>query len=101
MFPKRVPMESDAPSPEPVVYSFIYIRQSPQLRSPSSKMGKHTVTVHGAPSGRKAYIQWGAAWFPKGIVYNTAVTTQYHAAFSTTPSTLVWVDQSPVSQRVS
>ena len=66
-------MESDVPSPEAVVYSFIYIRQNPQLRSPSTKMGKHTVTVHGAPRRQKAYIQWGAAWFPKGIVYDTAV----------------------------
>ena len=37
--------------------------------------GKHTVTVHGVPRGRKAYIQWGAAWFPKGTVDDTAVTT--------------------------
>jgi hypothetical protein len=39
------------------------------------KRGNHTVTVHGAPSGRKANIQWGAAWFPKGIVFDTAITT--------------------------
>jgi len=32
------------------------------------KLGKHLVTVHGAPRGWKAYIQWGAAWFLKGIV---------------------------------
>ena len=41
-------MEIDAQSPEPVVYSFIYIFQSPQLRSPSTKW-VHTVTLHGAP----------------------------------------------------
>jgi len=33
------------------------------------------VTIHGAPHGRKAYIQWGAAWFPKGIVFDTAIST--------------------------
>jgi hypothetical protein len=33
------------------------------------------VTVHEASHGRKAYIQWGVAWFPKGIVYDTAITT--------------------------
>jgi len=38
-------------------------------------VGKHTVTVHGAPRGRKAYLKWGAAWFPKGIVYDTVITT--------------------------
>ena len=25
--------------------------------------------------GRKAYVQWGAVWFPKRIVYDTAITT--------------------------
>jgi hypothetical protein len=42
-----------------------------------------------------AHVQWGAAWF---------TTLQFllkcHAIFSTIPSTLAWVDQSPVSQRV-
>ena len=51
------------------------------------------VTIHGAPHGRKAYIQWGVAWFHKGIVYSTAI-----AAFSMISSNLVWVDHSPVSQ---
>ena len=32
------------------------------------KRGKYLVTVHGAPRGQKAYIQWGAAWFPKRII---------------------------------
>jgi hypothetical protein len=36
---------------------------------------QHKVTVHGAPRGQKAYIQRGAAWFPKGIVNDTAITT--------------------------
>ena len=35
----------------------------------------HSVTVHGAPRGRWVYIQWGVAWFPKGIVNDTAITT--------------------------
>jgi hypothetical protein len=68
-------MDRDAPSPEPMVYSLIYTRQSPQLRSPPTKLGKHTVTIHGSPHQWKAYIQWGAAWFPRGIVYDTAITT--------------------------
>jgi len=29
----------------------------------------------GVTRGRKPYIQWGAAWFPKGIVNNTAIST--------------------------
>jgi hypothetical protein len=36
---------------------------------------KHKVTVHGAPRGQKTFIQWGEAWFPKGIVNDTAITT--------------------------
>jgi hypothetical protein len=28
---------------------------------------KHKVTIHGAPCGQKAYIQWGPALFPKGM----------------------------------
>jgi len=35
---------------------------------------KHKVTIHRTPHGHKAYIQGGAAWFPKGIVYDTAVS---------------------------
>ena len=34
-------MARDAPSPEPMVYSFIYIRQSPQLRNPPTKTYGH------------------------------------------------------------
>jgi len=63
-------------------------------------MGKNKITVHGATRGLKAYIQWGAAWFPKGIVTTLLPPPQCHAAFSTMPSTLAWVDQCPVSQRV-
>jgi hypothetical protein len=36
---------------------------------------KHTVTVHETPLRRKAYIQRGAAWFPKGIVNDTAISS--------------------------
>jgi hypothetical protein len=38
-------------------------------------MEKCTVTNQGAPRGQKAYIQWGAAWFPKKIVNDIAITT--------------------------
>jgi len=78
MFLNRVPMDRDTPSPEPQVYSFIHafihsfihsfihvcLPESPK-RSPPAYGEKHKVTVHGAPSRRKAYIQWGAPWFPK------------------------------------
>jgi hypothetical protein len=76
MFPNRVPMDSDTPSPEPLVYfsfihsfihSFMYVCRYPQKGAPlHTYEEKHKVTVHGAPCRRKTYIQWGAAWFPKG-----------------------------------
>ena len=80
VFPNRVPMDRDTPSPEPLVYVFIHsvsyvcLPDSPK-RSPLTYGEKHKVTVHGAPRRRKAYIQWDAAWFPKGIVNDTAIST--------------------------
>jgi len=38
--PKRVPMGTDAPSPEPMVYSFICICQSPQKGALPRNAGK-------------------------------------------------------------
>jgi hypothetical protein len=34
----------------------------------------NVVTVHRAPHEQKAYKQWRAAWFPMGIIHDTAVT---------------------------
>jgi len=107
MFPNRVPMGRDTPSPEPLVYfqSFIHSCMSAGVSRKGALLHthgeKHTVTVHGAPCRRKAYIQWDAAWFPKGIVTTLLSLPQCHAAFGMVPSTLAWVDQSPVSQHVS
>jgi hypothetical protein len=44
-------------------------------KEPSYIGGKHKVTVHGAPRRRKTYRQWGAAWFTKAIVNDTATST--------------------------
>ena len=57
----------------------------------------HTVTVHGAPYGQKAYVQCG---YPRGSFMTLQSLPQYHAAFSTIPSTLARVDHSPVSHLV-
>ena len=51
----------------------LYLAELPIQEPSHETRGKHTVTVHGAPRGRRAYIQWGAVWFPKGIVINTAL----------------------------
>jgi hypothetical protein len=53
MFPNMVPMERDTPSPEPMVYSLIYIRQSPQLRSLPTKLGKTYVRRLRSPTRTK------------------------------------------------
>jgi len=65
-------MEKDALFQSPL----LHILQVPQLRSfPMKGGGKIMVTVHGAPRGRKSYIQIGAAWLAKAIVHDIAVTT--------------------------
>jgi len=59
------------------IYSFIhsYLSESP-VKELSHKTGEtHMVTIDGAPRGQKACIQWGVAWFPKGIVFDTAIST--------------------------
>ena len=80
MFPNRVPMDRENPSPKPLVCLFIHsfihacLLESPK-RSPATYGEKHKVIFHGAPRRRKAYVQWGATWFPKGIVNDTAIST--------------------------
>jgi len=56
------------------VPSFTSVRVS-NKESSHEKQGKYLVTVHRAPCGWKAYIQWGVAWFPKGLIYDTATFT--------------------------
>jgi len=65
MFPNGVPMDRDTPSPEPLVHSFLYVCRSPQKGAVLHTYGeKHKVTIHRALRRQKAYVQWGAAWFP-------------------------------------
>ena len=77
-------------------------------------MRKSIITVHGAQSRRKAYIQRGWGWgggggwggvggrpgSAKGSLKKLLSVPQCHAALGMIPSTLAWVDQSPVKQRV-
>jgi hypothetical protein len=57
------------------LYIPIYLSVSP-VKEPFHKIAKkHKVTIHRIPHRWKAYIQWGAAWSPKGIVNDTATTT--------------------------
>ena len=80
------------------LFTHLYLSETP-VKEPYHEMGeKHTVTIHGAPHRQKAYIQWGAAWSTKGIITTLLTLPQCHAAFSTIPSALAWVDQCPVIQ---
>ena len=58
------------------IHFFVHVclPESPK-RSPPTHGEKHKVTTHGAQRRRKAHIQWGAAWFLKGIVNDTAIST--------------------------
>ena len=67
------------PFAEPLVYSFIRISQSPNLRSSPTHQGENMGAVHGAPRGRKAYTYnvhtMGCGLVPYGGLYDTAVPT--------------------------
>jgi hypothetical protein len=75
MSPYRVFTERDALSPETIVYSFIYICRSPQLRSPPTKCGETYSHCPRSPTRAEGLHTMDAAWFPQGIVNDTAVTT--------------------------
>jgi hypothetical protein len=48
---------------------------SPPKKQPSNKMGKNIRSPSTEPhTDGEAYIQWGAAWFSRGIVNNTAIS---------------------------
>jgi len=101
MFPKRVPMERDAPSPESMVYSFIYTCQSPQLRSSPKKKGEKTYGHRPRrPTQTEPAYNWVWHGSQKGLFTTLPSLPQCHGAFSTIPSTLAWVAQSPLSQCV-
>jgi len=98
MFPNRICMERDTPSPGPLVYPFMFARVPKKGALQNGE--KHKVIVHGAPCKQKAYIQWGAAWFPKGSLTTLLSVPQCYVALGMIPSTLAWVDRSHVSQCV-
>ena len=84
MFPNRVPMESDT-FPEPLVYLFFMSARIPQKGALLQNGEKRKVTVHGAPRKQKAYIQWGVAWFPIGML---PAVIHYLTAWKFTPA--IW-----------
>ena len=102
IFPNRVPMERDTPTPEPLVYLFVYICQSPQKMEPSYKMGKNIRSPSTEPhAGRRPTHSGARPGSPRGLLMTILSPTQCHAALGMIPSALAWVDQSPISQAVS
>ena len=70
------------------IHSFIHLLIHIRLlesskRSPPTYGEKHKVIIHGAPCRQKTYIQWGAAWFPKGIFKDQTVQEQCTPLFPT------------------
>jgi len=79
-----------------IIHSFISVTV-PNKEPFHEKQEKYLVTVHGAPHGWKAYIQSGVAWFPKGIVYDIAISTPVPCSLQHDTFHLGWVDQSPLA----
>jgi hypothetical protein len=55
------------------IHSFISVRV-PRKEISQEMGGKHAVSFHGDPSGRKGYIHWSAVWFLKAGVCNKGET---------------------------
>ena len=76
IFPNRVHMDRDTPSPESLVCLCIHSCMSARVpkKEPSYIWEKHKITVYRVPRTWKAYVQWSVAWFPKGIISDTAIS---------------------------
>jgi hypothetical protein len=104
LFLNRVDVDRYNPSPEPLVYLFIHSCILPEYpkKEPSYKMGKNIRSPSTEPhaDGRPTYngVQRGS---PTGSLTTLLSLPQCRAALVTIPSTLAWVDQSPISQRDS
>ena len=108
MFPNRVPIGSDTPSPEPLVYfSFIHIHSRMFAGVPKKKpsyihTGKNIRSLSTEPHTDRRPT-YNGVWpgSPRGSLMTLLSAPHCHAAFGTIPSTFAWVDQSPVSQHVT
>ena len=82
------------------LFIHLYLSESP-IRSPPTKNGENIWSLSMEPhmDGRPTYnqVQPGS---PRGTCTKLQSLPLCHAAFSTIPCTLAWVDQSPISQRV-
>jgi hypothetical protein len=51
-----------------------YPSRVPSPRKQGENIWSQSTKLH-ADEERLIYVQWGVAWIPKGIVYDTAITT--------------------------
>jgi hypothetical protein len=82
------------------LFIHLYLTESP-IRSPPTKNGENILSPSAEPhvDGRPAYIGVRPG-SPRGSLMALLSLPQCHAALGTIPSTLAWVDQSPISQPV-
>jgi len=99
------PMDRDTPSPEPLVYLFMHslihvcLPESPKRSL--LHMGKNIRSQSMEPHADRRPTHNGVRpGSPTGSLMTLLSLPQCHAALGTIPSTLAWVDQSPISQRV-
>jgi len=101
IFSYRVPLERESSSPETMVYSFFYYnRRSPELGALPRK-GENICSPSTEPHVFRSPTYNGVRPGSPKVLFTTLHSLpQCHAAFNTKPSTLAWVDQSPISQPV-
>ena len=100
MFPNSVPMERDTPSPEPLVYLFIFVCQSPH-KGALLHMGKNIRSLSMEPcTDRRPTHNGVRPGSLRGSLMTLLFLSQCHAALGMIPSTTSWVDKSPVCECV-
>ena len=83
------------------IFIHLYLSESP-IRNPPTKNGESIWSLSTEPHvDERPTYNWVRPGSPRGLFMTLQSLSQCHVAFSTIPSTLAWVDQSPVSQRVS
>jgi hypothetical protein len=82
------------------IRSFTYVCRSPQKRSPPTNGEKHNVTIPQPHADGRATCSRLQPGSPRGSLMTLLSLPCCRASFGTIPSTLAWVDWSPVSQRV-
>jgi len=76
MFPQQVPYgERRSFSRANGLFIHLYLSDSPKRNPPTKCVENIWSPATEAPCKEKAYLQWGAVWFPKVIVNDTTIST--------------------------